>query len=1062
MEELVDQLLAFVQAVEDEEAAEVLLTHPELLSPEAYAALETWVPLNDHDPEVQERVLSRLAMLDARGLGDAGGVGEDGVAAEDPGLDSDDPSRRLAALKSELEGLDPEENFLEWAELEMERGVCHLDLRFDDPLNALRSATACFRQLCRDDLRQQQPELWCAAVNNLALAIVWSPAEQRAEEIEEAIRRLEQALKICRRRNLDDTIRARTWHHLGIAYSERLRGERSDNLEKAIDAYRHALRRRSRTAQPEPWARTMNDLGTAYLERVAGRRAENLEAAIDAFRQACEAREGEGRSPDWAGSAQNLATAHCLRIRGDRVANWEQAIELYEQVLEVRTPEAAPLRRAETLTNLANAYAQRLRGAVGDNLERAIALLTEALELLDPGDTQRRARTLVDLGNVYLDRLHRDRRHNLDRAVACHRQALELLPRDDRPSEWATAAENLANVLAERGEPGDRERAVDLYHQALDVHRRDEFPWVWARLHNSLGVTVEDSEVAEHHLRQALEVHAVELFPECHRRAARNLGDLLFRRRDWAGAMRAYGSALAATRKLYEAAHTTEARQRQVMEDLDVPARAAYCQARLAQTAAAVETLEASRTRQLAETLDLRRIAVDRLPPSLRERYLRNREELWERETVARDLRSWSQEGFLTASRELRRARHDLEATLELVQREHSDVLPAPMSAAEVAQCSRKLGHPLVYLLTTSHGTLALTVGGESDEPAAAFLDAFSSADLDDILEGESGLLPSMETKSPAGVEAALGSIWPRIRHLVEAVEERIAIPEAGRASLIPVGRLALLPFCAAGDRLVWNRLPAVRLLPPALERTARTTPDPRLLVVAAPGHGADAISGVVAEARRVARYGAGGSTVLSEEAATAEALKRALPRADILHFAGHGRFDDQQPLASSLLLTGRHRVTVREVLEGGLELGRLQLAVLSGCETGLVEHHYRVDEALGFSAAFLQAGVPTVVATLWPVDDVATTLLAGRFHHGLANGCGAAQALHQARCWLRDSSVEELGLVSLFEELVRHGDSGPQREALEERLAEACSAPQSRPFRSPYYWAAFTASGVG
>src|SRR5438874_1489018 len=68
---------------------------------------------------------------------------------------------------------------------------------------------------------------------------------------------------------------ATTLHNLGAAYVDWPGGERAENLELAIAAYRDALRVRTRRALPSAWAATMNNLGVAYTERVRGERAEN-------------------------------------------------------------------------------------------------------------------------------------------------------------------------------------------------------------------------------------------------------------------------------------------------------------------------------------------------------------------------------------------------------------------------------------------------------------------------------------------------------------------------------------------------------------------------------------------------------------------------------------------------------------------------------------------------------------------------------------------------------------------------------------------------------------------
>jgi hypothetical protein len=51
-----------------------------------------------------------------------------------------------------------------------------------------------------------------------------------------------------------------------------------------------------------------------------------------------------------------------------------------------------------------------------------------------------------------------------------------------------------------------------------------------------------------------------------------------------------------------------------------------------------------------------------------------------------------------------------------------------------------------------------------------------------------------------------------------------------------------------------------------------------------------------------------------------------------------------------------------------------------------------------GLTAAFLSAGVNSVVATLWRVDDAVTATLMERFYRGLADGIPVAAALRRAQ----------------------------------------------------------------
>ena len=86
-------------------------------------------------------------------------------------------------------------------------------------------------------------------------------------------------------------------------------------------------------------------------------------------------------------------------------------------------------------------------------------------------------------------------------------------------------------------------------------------------------------------------------------------------------------------------------------------------------------------------------------------------------------------------------------------------------------------------------------------------------------------------------------------------------------------------------------------------------------------------------------------------------------------------------------------RLEVRELF--GMDIAA-RLVVLSACETGLGALS-RGDELVGLQRAFLYAGTPAVVTTLWKVDDRASYLLMRAFYEHLATN-GPAEALRAAQ----------------------------------------------------------------
>lgn len=108
----------------------------------------------------------------------------------------------------------------------------------------------------------------------------------------------------------------------------------------------------------------------------------------------------------------------------------------------------------------------------------------------------------------------------------------------------------------------------------------------------------------------------------------------------------------------------------------------------------------------------------------------------------------------------------------------------------------------------------------------------------------------------------------------------------------------------------------------------------------------------------------------------------------DILHFACHGKLDREQALNSGILLAKEQPGEVEEGGDSGLltatEIFKLQLnadlVTLSACDSGVSERRPG-DELIGLTRALIYAGTPSVLVSLWSVDDLSTRLLMERFY---------------------------------------------------------------------------------
>lgn len=85
--------------------------------------------------------------------------------------------------------------------------------------------------------------------------------------------------------------------------------------------------------------------------------------------------------------------------------------------------------------------------------------------------------------------------------------------------------------------------------------------------------------------------------------------------------------------------------------------------------------------------------------------------------------------------------------------------------------------------------------------------------------------------------------------------------------------------------------------------------------------------------------------------------------------------------------------LTAKEIFED-LTL-QAELVVLSACDTGLGT--VTGDGVSGLSRAFIAAGVPSVVVSLWSIPDAPTTELMIEFYQQIQQGQDKAQALRQA-----------------------------------------------------------------
>ena len=365
----------------------------------------------------------------------------------------------------------------------------------------------------------------------------------------------------------------------------------------------------------------------------------------------------------------------------------------------------------------------------------------------------------------------------------------------------------------------------------------------------------------------------------------------------------------------------------------------------------------------------------------------------------------------------------------------------APPSVAELASAAAE--GPVVFVNVSRYRSdaLILTAGGLHPPVRLSRLDPGSVAEKATALlaavtgpDGSAGQALSLtemaaqQDRDQQTISQILSWLWETTTGPVLASlghTEDLALSETKpRVWWCPTGVLSYLPLHAAAglagsalDRVVSSYTPTGYALLEARKRQGRTDGadgDGRgLAVVAMPRTDGEAdLPGAGREAHLLAeRFPAAeilGTWLGATAPATRASVLAALRDRAFAHFACHGKCDVAEP-SNSLLQVSGHAIdplTMADVAQ--LDLGHARFAYLSACETAQTSPTL-TNEAQHLVAAFLLAGYPEVIGTLWRIDDSAAFSIVKEVYDQIAppgqalNPALAAQALHAATVDLRE-----------------------------------------------------------
>lgn len=920
-------------------------------------------------------------------------------------------------------------------------------------------------------------------------------------------------------------------YHLGLGHQAKADAGSNEALTQSMDHFKAAMQ-----AWMQPGSlfgekflgRAQLNLGRLYLQLPQGDRSQNVERALELFKQAL-ATFGPEASERGRGLVLH-GSAYLERISGERLNNIEQAIHDYKEAYHLAARNEQVKQLEEIEHDLAVAYRLRLLGSRAENYEQAREWAEKALDRFDQYNNPRDwARTILELATIYGHRQYGDRAKNLEQAIHYAKQSLKIYEVITYPRQWALAQIALGNLYCDRvyGIPTTNYRQAITCFQAVLNHRDPiSNPIGWAEAKNNLGTAYaglstvprdNNYRQAVDCFQQALRIHKTEALPAKARRTASNWGNLAFRFGQWAEAQQAFQTALEAGERLYEVSSTEAGRRVEIAESTGLAANAAFCLLKLNPPVPdeALLQLEQGKTRLLSEALALGDADLASLPDAQREQILAIRRRVRELEAEMRlPLDTPARRNNRELAETLGQARAALKQLITNIRKDRPDFMPVGLDLPGLFALIPPSG-ALVAPLVTLQGSRVLVLPHGAKAVSKEYvipLDDFAETNLRDLLIGSEqkpgwiraytthqskraralerlasqvspketqtahDLLQEANQEWQAAIEHLTSELW---MELIEPVHSRLVdlgLAEGASVLLMPQGGLGLLPLHAAwrevdGQKRTFLDNYTVTYAPSgyALSVSQRRMQQEErhqssLLAVINPTSDltytpleGDAIATLFKPEHK---------QTLVESHATPDAVIEAATKHSYLHFSCHGFYNWKNAMQSGLVMAGGTPLILSEIISK-LDLSSVRLVTLSACETGMTEFQQAPDEYIGLPAGFLQAGAPGVVSTLWAVNDLSTVFLMQRFYEfHLQNDLSPAEALRKAQLWLRDELTAEELIAYLEQERDKQWEKnwylyGQLDQAMRYTQEKYEENPKARPFAHPYYWAAFTFNGV-
>jgi tetratricopeptide (TPR) repeat protein len=255
-------------------------------------------------------------------------------------------------------------------------------------------------------------------------------------------------------------------HDLGFAYSERVRGDRAENLENSIKHYLSASKIFRKSDLLRQWAMTQNKLAHVYIKRIKGDKSNNQEKSIQCYLSALELLQKQDSPREWTAIQYNLGFAYSQRIKDDSKENAGKSLTYFQAALEVYTAESFPFEWANIQIRLAQLSISPLR-----NYRVAKEYLQAAYEQLslNNGNMFLLAQTIFELARCF------HQTGALGQARMYFKDSIRLYRRLEQPTQVAAITSELGNLELQMGQIDDArihlQTSLEFYQNAGNVDR---------------------------------------------------------------------------------------------------------------------------------------------------------------------------------------------------------------------------------------------------------------------------------------------------------------------------------------------------------------------------------------------------------------------------------------------------------------------------------------------------------------------------------------------------------------------------------------------------------------